>query len=245
MDLTAYAIEAELEEHHWWFVGRRRLFARILEDLAVPRNAAFLDIGTSTGSNLRLLRQLGYSNVSGVDRSQEAIDFCMTKGLGSVALGDTCDLPFENERFGVVLATDIIEHVDDDLCALKEIRRVLKPGGHAVITVPAFKILWGLQDEAGHHKRRYRLGELVEKVLEADLVPVRQHYFNYLLFIPILTARWLIKSLHLRIENENTLTTPLMNRILLAIFDLDVRTAPRLRPPFGVSCLLVVERKPP
>lgn len=243
MDLTAYAIEAEVEEHHWWFVGRRRLFARLLDDLATPRDAAFLDIGTSTGSNLRLLRQLGYPNVSGVDRSQQAIEYCRSKGLGSVELGDTCDLPFASESFDVVLATDVIEHVEDDLQALREIRRVLKPGGHAVITVPAFKMLWGLQDEAGHHKRRYRLGDLVKKVLDAGLVPVRKHYFNYLLFVPILAARWLIRLLRLRIANENQLTTPLINRVLLAIFDLDVKTAPRLKPPFGVSCLVVAECK--
>lgn len=242
MDSSAFAIEADVEEHHWWFVGRRRLFAEIIDALATPLDAAILDIGTSTGSNLRLLQELGYSKVWGIDRSQEAVAFCRTRALGSIEVGDACALPFANDHFDLVLATDVIEHVDDDLCALREVHRVLKPGGFAIITVPTFSALWGLQDEVGHHKRRYRLAELVGKVLKADLLPVRQHYFNYLLFVPILVARRLIRLLRLHVENENRLTNRVMNRILMTIFAFDIRTAPKLKPPFGVSCLVVVRR---
>lgn len=243
MDLNAYSLEAEIEERHWWFVGRRRLFARLLTELAVPREAAILDVGTSTGANLRLLKDLGYSKVTGVDSSPQAIEFCSVKGLGPVELGDVCKLPFPDSTFDIVFATDIIEHVDNDMAALQELRRVLRSSGRALITVPAFQVLWGVQDEVGHHKRRYRLKGLVDKVLAAGLRPLQKYYFNYLLFVPIFVARLLLKVFRFGVTNENQLTTPLINRILLAVFTFDVRTAHKVHPPFGVSCLVLVERE--
>lgn len=243
MDLNAYSLEAEIEERHWWFVGRRRLFARLLADLAVPREAAILDVGTSTGTNLRLLKGLGYSKVTGVDSSPRAVEFCSAKGLGPVELGDVCNLPFPDGSFDIIFATDIIEHVDNDMSALRELNRVLKPSGRVLITVPAFQLLWGVQDEVGHHKRRYRLKGLVDKVLAAGFRPLQQYYFNYLLFVPILAVRLLLKVFRFGVANENQLTTPLMNRILLAIFTFDVGTAHKVHPPFGVSCLVLVERE--
>ncbi len=84
MDLAAYAVEAEIETGHWWFVGRRRLFASELRRAAIPSDARILDIGTSTGTNLRMLRELGFHDVTGLDMSEEAIRYCESKGLGAV-----------------------------------------------------------------------------------------------------------------------------------------------------------------
>ena len=134
-------------------------------------------------------------------------------------------MPFEDERFALVLATDIVEHVDDDVRALSEIRRVLAPGGTAVITVPAFESLWGVQDDVSHHKRRYRKRQLEERLRAAGLETVEVFYFNYLLFFPIWLARQVINGLRLKVQNENLVNTSLLNRILTAIFTLDVRTA--------------------
>jgi len=125
MDIAAYAVEAEAEATHWWFRGRRRLFAREIKKTGLPRTSRVLDVGTSTGANLRLLRDLGFRALDGLDFSQEAIHYCQEKGLGFVQLGDVCGMPFANGSFDLVLATDIIEHVDDDLKALREIGRVL------------------------------------------------------------------------------------------------------------------------
>ena len=80
MDIAAFAAEAEVEESHWWFVGRRQLFASELNEVTLQRQAAILDAGTGTGSTLRMLRDLGYSNVTGVDASEEAIRYCALKG---------------------------------------------------------------------------------------------------------------------------------------------------------------------
>lgn len=240
MDDLTYRIEAEIEANHWWFVTRRKLLSQIIRELQLQPDAAILDLGTSTGTNLRMLKDLDCRNPVGLDKSPAAIRYCAEKGLGTVEEGDVCDLPFEDERFALVLATDIIEHVDDDVRALAEIRRVLAPGGTAVITVPAFESLWGVQDDVSHHKRRYRKRQFEARLHAAGLECVEVFYFNYLLFLPIWLARQLIRILRLDVANENLVNTPLMNRLLTAIFTLDVRTARWMRAPFGVSILAIV-----
>jgi SAM-dependent methyltransferase len=242
MDIATYAAEAAIEADHWWYVGRRLLFSDIIKAFGLTESAEILDVGTSAGTNLRMLRDLGFARIIGVDQSPEAIRFCAEKGLGKVQLGDVCALPFGDRRFDLVLATDIIEHVEDDLSALRELRRVLKPGRHLLLTVPAFRLLWGLEDDVSHHQRRYRLPELLEKLDRADLSPVQHFYFNYLLFLPILATRYLMRIINLRVATEGELNTEWLNRMLTLLFRLDVRTAARLRPPVGVSALVVATR---
>ena len=243
MDIAAYAIEAEVEEKHWWFVGRRRLFTAVLSELRVPITAEILDIGTGTGANLRLLKNLGFQKVRGLDNSETAIAFCAAKHLGAVELGDICALPLPSANIDLVFATDIIEHVDDDDRALAEICRVLRPGGFALITVPAFPSLWGLQDRRSFHKRRYRMAQLVERILASGLTIERRFYFNYLLFVPIWLARRVMDLLGINLASENQVNTRMINNILQAVFSFDVRTAPHIRPPFGAS-ILVAASKP-
>jgi SAM-dependent methyltransferase len=242
MDAAAYASEAAIEADHWWFVGRRGLFSTIINKFDLPPDANVLDVGTSTGANLQLLRDLGFTHVTGLDQSAVAIQFCAGRGFGQVRLGDVCALPFPDASFDMVLATDIIEHVDDDLGGLQELRRILKPGRPLLLTVPTFPVLWGLQDEVSHHKRRYRLGQLLKRFDEANLSPQQYFYFNYLLFLPILVSRRLMRMFKIRVGTENEINTEWLNWILTRLFRLDVATAPWVRPPLGVSALVVAIR---
>ena len=242
MQESVYAVDAESERTHWWYVGRRKLFARLITGLGIASDEPVLDIGTSSGTNLRLLRDLGFSNVTGLDFSEEAIRFCAEKGLGTVRRGDITQMPFDDQAFSLVLATDIIEHVDDDLKALQEVARVLRPGRKVLITVPAFPSLWGFQDEVSLHKRRYRMGPLLDRIRSAGLEPRQRFHFNYLLFGPIWLARQLMKVWPHSYRSESEVNTPLVNRVLSAIFNLDVEWAPRVAPPFGVSILVVAEK---
>jgi SAM-dependent methyltransferase len=242
MDFAVYVREAEIEATHWWFVGRRKLIADELTAAGIGPQCRALDVGTGTGSNLRLLRELRFREAEGVDSSETAIRFCRQHGYGPMHHADICDLPFAEAQFDLVLATDVIEHVDDDAKAAGELLRVLKPGGLALVTVPAFQTLWGRSDEIGQHKRRYRLASLRALLESAGFRIEKIYYFNYLLFPVILTVRRAMGFLKLRIETENDLNSPLLNRLLGGIFSLDVRTAPIIRPPFGVSILAACRR---
>jgi SAM-dependent methyltransferase len=239
---SVYAVDARLEENHWWYVGRRKLFSRVIGTLGISHDQPVLDIGTSSGTNLRMLRELGFSDVTGLDFSDEAIRFCAEKGLGTVRRGDITEMPFPDQTFSLVLATDIIEHVDDDLRALEEVARVLRPGQTALITVPAFPSLWGFQDDVSLHKRRYRMGPLLTQIRAAGLEPRQRFHFNYLLFGPIWSARQLMKVWRHSYRSESEVNTPIVNRVLSAIFNLDVQLAPRWAPPFGVSILVVADK---
>lgn len=243
MEYATYAAEAAAEEIHWWFVGRRVLFRRLLERHAPDRAARVLDVGTSTGTNLRLLVEMGYRDVTGLDPSEDAIRFCAGKGLPPVRQGSITEMPFEADSFDVVLATDVVEHVDEDLLAVAEVARVLRPGGTVLFTVPAFQSLWGLQDEVSHHKRRYRRAGFRKLVDAAALETKTQFYFNYILFLPIWLARRLLPFLAPDAKSETELNPALLNAVLGPVMRFDVATAPALRPPAGVSYLLLA-RKP-
>ena len=239
---TTFAVEAAVEAEHWWFVGRRRLFAREIARRRIGPAARILDLGTSTGTNLRMLREAGFANVAGLDSSEEALRWCLDKLPGNVVRGDITRLPFGPEQADLVLATDVIEHLDDDRAAIREIARVLKPGGAVLVAVPTFALLWGLQDEVAHHKRRYRKHDVQRMLSDAGLIVERSYYFNYLLFLPILLARTLLRLIRPAVSSENEINSPLMNRTLGAIFAFDVATAPLIRPPFGVSALVLASK---
>ena len=218
------------------------MFSRIIRSWNLPTDAPILDVGSSSGTNLRMLKEMGFQNYSGLDKSDESIRFCAEKGLGRVDKGDICDLTYDDSRFSLVLATDIIEHVDDDTLALKELYRILSPGGHILLTVPAFMSLWGLQDEVSHHKRRYKKASLKSVLSTAGLRFETMYYFNYLLFVPIWIARQIIKLLNIKVDSENEINNALINSLLTYIFRLDVITAPVIRPPFGVSILAIIKK---
>jgi ubiquinone/menaquinone biosynthesis C-methylase UbiE len=240
MDQATYAVESEIEQTHWWFVVRRKLFRKTIEAMKLRSNAAILDIGTSTGSNLRMLREMAFTNFQGLDLNDDAIRWCAEKGLGAVKKGDICQLPFADAQFDLVLATDIVEHVEYDVQAMQEICRVLKPSGRAIITVPAFESLWGFQDTVSHHRRRYTRGELLDKLRASGCQAYQSYYFNFLLFVPIWTARQLIRIFKPKLESENQVNTPLINAVLKVIFSVDVACAGMLHVPFGVSIFALV-----
>lgn len=234
--------EDRVERTHWWYINRRLLFRREISALALPATARMLDIGSSCGANLAMLREMGFAHAEGMDTMQESVDFCLERGLSPMHLGDVQSLPFAKEQFDMVMATDILEHVDDDHRAMAEIHRVLTPGGMGLITTPAFEFLRGDYERLIGHKRRYRLQELRARAEAVGLVVKRSYYFNYLLLPVIFLMRQAIKRLGLQMGYEHQIPRPWVNAILKVVFRLDVESAPYLHPPLGVSALMVVEK---
>jgi SAM-dependent methyltransferase len=242
MDEQMYQIEAETATNHWRFVAQRRLLSPIIRKLRLQSDAPILDLGSGTGTNLRMLRELNCRNTIGLDKNPAAVRFCAEQGLGTVEQGDVCDLPFEDARFALVLAADIVAQVGDDERAFSEIRRVLAPGGTAVITVPAFESLRGGQDGAWPHARRYRKRQLEERLRAAGLDGVEVFYFNYVLFFPLWLARRLRRPLQVEVQSRTLANPSWANRVLTAVVTLDVRTARWVRAPFGASILAIARR---
>lgn len=173
------------EEVHWWFRGRRAVIGALLGSTELPAPSRVLDAGCGTGRTMAELAMLG--TVSGVDPSSEAVRFCQARGLQDVHQAGLEDLPFADRVFDVVLACDVLEHVEDDLGALLELRRVTKQGGALVVTVPAYKWMWTEHDVALHHLRRYTNAQLLCRATKAGWAVQRSTYFNSVL-LPLAAA---------------------------------------------------------
>ena len=243
MKKITYDIEWSLEKSHWWFTGRRRLLKALLSSLRIHRNSLVIDAGCGVGSNLSLLESLGFK-VIGVDSEFYSLSL-FKKRLSEVSLvnGDLMNLPFKSNSIGLVIATDILEHLNEDTIGIKEIYRTMKREGEAIITVPAFRFLWGVQDVVGMHKRRYSRKEFIRKMEQEGFKILRSSYFNFFLFFPILMARRMIHLMGLRIESENEINSPLVNFFLKAVFSLEIYILKYFSFPFGVSVFCIAQKK--
>ncbi|HEV7744890.1 MAG TPA: class I SAM-dependent methyltransferase [Pyrinomonadaceae bacterium] len=245
MQQHTYAIMRRVEATHWWFVGRRRIIRSFVERLfpdlqANAKQACILDVGCGTGANLEMLSEFGAAE--GVDVSPEALSFCRERGLENVKLGAAEALPYEDNSFDLVTGLDVVEHLDDDLAGLKEMRRVLRRDGRAVLFVPAFMFLWGVQDDISHHRRRYALKELKRVVREAGFEVERATYVNISFFTPILLGRLLMRATGLRPESENNITIGFLNGALGKLFAAERGPLRYFNFPFGVSIICVARR---
>ena len=253
MQAHTYSIMNEVEQGHWWFVGRRRIIEsflkRLRQELAGENSAnapgstpslKILDVGCGTGANLEMLSQFG--EAEGVDVSAEALDFCRARGLDNVKLGEAERLPYKENSFDLVTGLDVVEHLDDDLAGLQEMRRVLRPRGRALLFVPAFMFLWGVQDDISHHRRRYTLDGLKQVVKQAGFEVERASYVNITFFAPILLGRMLMRVTGWRPASENNLTIGFLNGALGRFFGAESLALRYLGFPFGVSIICVARK---
>jgi SAM-dependent methyltransferase len=235
----------QIEQTHWWYAGRRKIvFDWVFRILDRTTRARILDVGCGTGYNLDILRKLGFSDVYGLDIAPEALYFCEARGLPQVICGDLTDVPFANESFDLVLALDIIEHLEDDLRGLRGMARLLKPGGALVIFTPALPSLWSLQDEVGHHFRRYTTAELKQKTLKTGLEIVKLSYANSLLFPLVWVGRMILRMVQNRVTliSEADLSPNWSNEILKNIFSTERAMLRRINFPVGVSIFCVCQK---
>lgn len=242
LEECVYKAESILEEKHWWFVARRKLFSKIITKCNLEKSSIIVDLGSGTGANLRLLKNNGFRNVQGIDSSHYAIEYCRMKNLPPVKQADICHIPIEDSTVDFILATDVLEHVDDKKAVL-EIYRILKPGGKALITVPMFKWLWGIQDELSHHKRRYKKNDIIHLFDDNKFKKLKIKYFNFFLLPYIFLIRKIIKLLNIKLKSENEINNYFLNKILLTIFSVDVFFSQYINYPLGVSLYIIVERK--
>ena len=239
-----YPILYEVEQSHWWYIGRRRIIAGFVEQICrqvTDRRARILDVGCGTGANLLMLSK--YGDAEGVDVSEDALSFCHARGLDKVKLGAAEELPYEDGTFDLVTAFDVVEHMDDDLAGLTEMRRVLRPGGRALLFVPTFMFLWGLQDDVSHHRRRYRLPELRRVLEQAGFEVERSTYANITFFAPILLMRKLMRLTGIKAASENRINVPALNGVLGRLLGAESTVLRYTNLPFGVSGLCVARAK--
>jgi len=186
----------------------------------------------------------------GVDIDAEAVGYCLERGLKDVRVGEAAELPFSDATFDLVTCLDVVEHLDDDTAALREMWRVLRPGGHLLVTVPAHRWLWGDQDEVNLHKRRYVAHQLRERLVGSGYQVIRLSYINAVLFPPIAAIR-MLRRLQRRLRPRTAVRSDFrypapgpVNFALGHVFGAEATILRRMDIPFGVS-ILALARRPP
>ncbi len=242
MNPTMYHTFREVEDSHWWFVGRRRIIKHILSSLQLSHRPRILDVGCGTGGTLPLLAEFG--NVIGVEMEDCAIDMALDRRVGEIRKGGLPDsLPFSTETFDVITLLDVLEHIDDDLSSLGALHALLAPGGYIILTVPAFPFLWSQHDIDNHHKRRYLASTLTNVIERAGLNIEHLTYYN-MWFFPLAAAMRFMKKFIPGKEIGSDLQFPgkLINRMFQSIFGSERHFVTWASMPFGLSLVAIARR---
>jgi len=185
------------EDRHWWYRGRRSVIEGLVSGLGLPPSVRILDAGCGSGRNMVELARHG--TVTGVELSETSACLARGRDAGEVVEGSVLEMPFADDSFDLAVSLDVIEHLEDDFGALRELRRTVTPGGALLVTVPAYQWLWSGHDVINHHYRRYTRRSLQRVAERAGWRQVRTTYFNSLLLPVAIVLRVL--------DRVNTKTT--------------------------------------
>lgn len=190
-----FALHAEIEDRHWWFLGRRAIVKQLLERVVTPRlDALVIDVGCGTGANIAAMSK-SY-RCMGVDESAQAIELAKSRFVG-VEYACEANVYAKADQLGTasaVLLMDVLEHVQDEFAMLSQLLSLLRPGTHVLITVPADPSLWTIHDESFGHWRRYDVERLRETwrglaVEERLLSPYNARLFSIIKAVRTLSKR--------------------------------------------------------
>jgi SAM-dependent methyltransferase len=181
-----------------------------------------------------------------MDLADAALKICRERGLDCVSMADVTALPYGDEAFDTVIAIDVLEHIDDDGAALREIHRVAKPGGTLIVTVPAFQMLWSRRDVDHHHKRRYRVSGIRKRLRDGGFEVLKATYVNLPVFFPLYL---MIKAGQLSADDTTSVSKDFgivpkpINAVLARMMEAEARITPHVNLPFGSSIACVGRKK--
>jgi len=241
MEDHVYPQMYRVEKEHWWFVTRQEILLRYIDRrLRLPDRTHVLDVGCGTGALLELLSRR--FDAYGSDTAPQAIAFCRQRGLTRLHLGTLESYP-ASPPFDLITMLDVLEHTEDDRGLLRETLRLLRTGGHLLVTVPAFPSLWSRHDEMLHHKRRYTKSLLRRTLVESGFAVKHLTFFNTFLF----PAAWARRTAG-RVtggDRANDLEIPGrgLNAVLKHVFALERVVLSSASLPFGLSLLCLAAKE--
>jgi SAM-dependent methyltransferase len=241
MELDAYRNMAATEDEHWWFCGRRAIGEAVIRGLDLPKDAKILEIGAGTGGNMAMLEKFG--EVEAVEMSDLARQIAWEKTGRHFLYGYLPDnIPVSPGTFDLVCLFDVLEHVAEDEASLVSMRRLLKPNGKIVLTVPAHQWLWSTHDVGLHHMRRYSRELLKERIERAGYRIDKLTYTNAALFPLAALARLADRLRGSAAASGQAMPPAPINAAMKAMFSAESLIVPSASLPFGVSLLAVFGR---
>ena len=244
MKKEIYKLLYEVEDYYWWSVSRRRTVIEFFKIYELNRFQFLkvLDLGCGTGGMLVELKNQGIHNIYGVDKETLAISLAMKRGLKELLVADAIALPFKEGIFDVVIALDVLEHIEFDDVALKEIYRSLSSGGRLILTVPALMWLWSDRDTRLGHYRRYRKDELRGKLKNAGFNILKMTYIDLFYLLPAKMV-YTFNTLFGRETKIDVVTVPLiLNSLFKSLLSMERRLLKKFSFPIGVSIFCLAEK---
>ncbi len=248
MEKDVYSEFLDLEQNHWWFIGRRKIFFTLLDQFFNKKeDIKILDVGCGPGEMVQPLSK--YGKVFALDFSTDALESCMGRGYRLLINGDATTLPLKAGTFDLISLFDTIEHIDNDTGALRECYRLLADDGLIIVTLPAYNFLFSNNDRAAHHKRRYTTSEIRRKVRNAGFRVRKLTYINTWLFPVIFFALFFIKLKEalfpVKNPDKTNISFPvpkIVHTVLAKIFSSESCLLKRISFPFGHSLVCIAEK---
>lgn len=242
MDPRYGAAYARLYRQHWWWRAREEYLSRVLDRRIGPHAAGeVFDFGCGDGLFFPILQRYSTERPRGFEPDASLLDPA-GPWFDRIATGALVDDPSERARYGLIVALDVLEHLEHPQSAMAILSARLRPGGWFIATVPAFDELWTAHDEVNHHYRRYRLADLEALVRESGLEIVESRYF----FVWVALVKWLVarkeRMIRPQVKPPEVPPRPI-NAAALALTRLEHRIVGDASPPFGSSAVVVARAK--
>lgn len=241
-----YRIMFEAENSHWWYRALRCWLEHVVRRY-VSNDGWVLDAGCGTGATLALLQSLNYKSL-GFDLSLSGLQFACNRDhmFNKLCCASVTNLPYSSNSFTGIICADVLYllHDDDEVNALREFKRVLRPGGALILNLPAYEWLRGEHDQAVSTQRRYTAKSLRQKLRAAGFEPLRLEY-RYMMFLPALAlVRRVLRSGKqdaAKASSDLTLNFGLLNSMLTYITHTEERFGRFIIRPFGTSVCAVAK----
>lgn len=234
----------QLEKNYWWFKARRDMIFRLLKKYHVDQHAKILDMGCSGGVMIQSLKRKGFKNIHGIDISERAINLCKEKGIKNVFVMDATLPKFADEEFDIIIASDILEHIENDDLTLFNWNRILKSTGKLIIFAPAFNFLWSEHDKINHHYRRYTKSTLTKVLKKTGFEIDKSSYWNIKLFSPTCLLRAIQFIFPITRKKSHVYGMhPILNNLLFYLLKSENWFIERIDFPIGISVFAIARKK--
>ena len=241
MDANYYREMAADQAKHWWYEGRRQIIAAMIAKTGLPKGMSILEAGCGPGANLNMLKNFG--QVKAFEPDEFAGEHAAKISALDIYQGGLPEpFPFPADRFDLIGAFDVIEHIEEDVAALSKLHAHLNDNGKAIFTVPAHQWLWSHHDEINDHKRRYSKASFKKALEDAGFTVEKISYYNMWLFPMAVAVRALKKCQGVKDESDVSMPSPPVNKALRFIFGTERFLLPYLNLPFGLSLIAVCKK---